>query len=149
MKTVILYSSKKGFTKKCAEYLHKEISDSDIFTLEEKNIDYNQYDKILLGAPIYFGGISKEVLAFITEHKDILLKKKLGMFYSGMNKDEFDKTVKQCLPSDIYYHSTVVRAGGAYYFEKLNFLQRLIVKKVAKVYKTTEDFEFEKLNDLL
>ena len=36
MKTLILYNSKKGFTLKCAEYLHNEIKDSDLFSIDSK-----------------------------------------------------------------------------------------------------------------
>jgi menaquinone-dependent protoporphyrinogen oxidase len=149
MKTLILYNSKKGFTLKCAEYLHNEIKDSDLFSIDSKEFNFEDYEKVLIGAPIYFGGVNKDVVKFLNKNRVILLKKKLGMFYSGMNKEDISKTVQESLPADLFYHAEIVHSGGAYYFEKMNFLQRMIVKKVANVYKTTEDFKIEKLKSLI
>lgn len=149
MKTLILYNSKTGFTLKCATYLKDEIEGSVMFPFESKQYDITEYDKILIGAPIYFGGINKKIISFVSKNKTQLLKKELGMFYSGMKYEDFSKTVQNSLPPEIFYHASIIHSGGAYYFEKLNFINRFFIKRIAKVYKTTEDFHIENLKDLL
>ena len=59
MKTIILYDSIKGYTKKCAEYLHSNIEGSDIFDIDNRVFDLGDYDQVLIGAPIYVGEIEE------------------------------------------------------------------------------------------
>ena len=66
MKTLILYESKMGYTEKCARILNRKIQGSDIFDIESNDYNLNDYDKILIGAPIYIGELfSKSIIFFI------------------------------------------------------------------------------------
>ena len=58
MKTVVLFQSKYGATKKYAQWIAEELS-CDIF--ERKNINANAleaYDTIVYGGGLYAGGVS-------------------------------------------------------------------------------------------
>jgi len=39
--------------------------------------------------------------------------------------------------------------GGAYYFDKLNFFEKIIVKKIGKVKETLEEISLDKIDKLL
>lgn len=149
MKTLILYHTVTGFTKKCTDYLHSNIDDSKVSEVDSTDFSLDDYDKVLIGAPIYYGKINKKVVKFIKINEKQLLKKELGFYFSGMLEDDFNKTLQTCLPAEIFYHAKVVHNGGAYDFDKLNFIQKLFVKRLTKTYETTEDFREDQLKKLI
>lgn len=61
MKTLILYTSKYGCTKDCANYLKSKLGQqTDIASLDYfQTTDLQHYDWIILGGSIYIGKIQK------------------------------------------------------------------------------------------
>lgn len=56
MNTVIIYKSKHGSTQEYAEYINKNIPDSEIFSVEEFDINtLDSYENIILGSSVYAG----------------------------------------------------------------------------------------------
>lgn len=130
MKILILYETKSGFTKEIADKIFIRIPDSDMFDMHEVD-QYNleDYDTIIVGAPIYQGEIIKDAEQFFVQNKKILLKKRLGIFCSGMNSAEFNQAVQNSLPPDIFYDSELVHCGGRINYKSLSFKERRIIKR--------------------
>lgn len=134
---LIAYASKYGCTEECAKTLATKLSTAaDLWNLKEKKqFDLAAYDKIIIGGSIYAGKIQKEVRNFCVENDGILKNKKLGLFICGSGEgDAADKEIEASFPKELLNHALAKKCfGGKIILSKLNFLERKIVKMVAKV----------------
>lgn len=137
MSTLIAYTTKYGCAKKCAELLSKELNNqTEMVNLKElKEFDLSKYQTIILGGSIYMGRIQKEMTEFCTKNLDQLKEKHLGLFICGMQEGEQVSTElsQNFLPELL--NTAVVKEcfGSAFIFDRMNFMEKLIVKKIAKV----------------
>ncbi|MCC5894164.1 MAG: flavodoxin domain-containing protein [Alkalibacterium sp.] len=137
MKTLIAYASKHGCTEKCARLLEEHL-DGEVERVNLKkqtNVDFSKYDKVVLGSPVYVGKILKEVDTFANVHVNEIKQKTVGLFICGMQEEhtlrnELDVNYPQQLQE-----KAVVRDcfGGAFDFSDMNYVEKMITKKVAKV----------------
>lgn len=89
MSTLIVYATKYGFTKTCAEILAKKLGENvDIYDLSSNLPDLMKYDKVIIGGSIYAGKIRKPVMRFCSDNLNTLKGKKLGFYICGMAKEE-------------------------------------------------------------
>ena len=81
MKTAIVYATKYGCTKECAEilktYLHGEVN---ILSAKADKINLSQYDAVFIGGSVYMGKIQKEITQFCKRNLKQLLHMKIGLF---------------------------------------------------------------------
>lgn len=137
MNTLIVYTSKYGCTEKCAGLLSKELNDRvDIINLKNTgDIDISKYDKVIIGGSIYIGRIQKEVTEFCSKNLDKLKEKGIGLFICGMQEGEAINTeLNQNFPSELLNIAAAKEyLGGEFIFDKMNFMEKLIVKVVSKV----------------
>ncbi|MCR4429667.1 MAG: flavodoxin domain-containing protein [Tepidanaerobacteraceae bacterium] len=83
MKTIVIYKSKTGFTKKYAEWIAEELS-ADIFEASRVSADMLEaYDIVIYGGGLYAVGINGVKL--ITKNLDRLHGKKVVVFATGMS----------------------------------------------------------------
>lgn len=136
MNTAIIYMSKHGTTKKIAELLKSKL-DSDqtqIFNLKKaKSIELRNYDTIIIGGSIHIGSIPKKLKQFIANNMTILLKKRIALFMICMQKGEKrDEQFTNVFPIELRKVSIANGfMGGEFCFDRMNFLERTIVKKIA------------------
>ncbi len=147
MKTVIIYQTKKGFTKKVANYIADTIENATIIEVNNGPID-KSYDHYIVLSPIYYGLINKNIKLLIQDNEQTFQNKKLTIVLSGMNTKEFNNTIKSNFSENIVNQAEFIHCGGAYDFKKLNFLEKLIVKKIAGVRESIEDFKKDDMNQL-
>jgi len=145
---LILFSSKKGATKKVADLINDRLENSRTVNINKETPNLNDYENIYIGTPIYIGMINKKIKKFISENKELLIRKNIKVFLVGMNETEIDNVITNNFPDGISSKANIVHVGGAYYFEKLNFLQKIVVKKITGITKTTESFKYDVINDL-
>ena len=103
MSSLIVYASKYGFTKRCAEILAKKLGENvDIYDLNSNLPDPMKYDKVMVGGSIYAGKIRKPVMRFCTDNLNTLKGKKLGLFICGMAKeDDAQKQLESSFPQEL------------------------------------------------
>jgi menaquinone-dependent protoporphyrinogen oxidase len=137
MRTLIVYSSKYGCTKNCANLLQKRLKDKvDIVNLKtSKDVAISQYDKVIIGGSIYIGKIQKEITKFCSKNLEKLKEKQIGLFICGMQEGEMLSTeFNQNFPNELINIAITKECfGGEFNFSKMNFLEKFIVKKVSKV----------------
>ncbi len=137
MNTLIVYASKYGCTEKCAELLSKELDgEVDIINLKKVlDIDISKYKKIIIGGSIYIGKIRKEVTEFCSKYLDKLKGKQIGLFICGMQEGDIINTEfnENFNPVLIKIAEAKECFGGEFILDKMNFIERFIVKKVSKV----------------
>lgn len=139
LKAIILYSSAHGSTAVCANKIAEALDgQAQLEDLKHLNgFDPEKYDFVIIGTPIYGGSALKEVKTFCNENAAGLLKKPLAVFFSCLSENEkdIDSFLKQNFPPELVTHISVCSAlGGAFYFTKLNFMERLVDKALVKAY---------------
>lgn len=150
MKTLVAYGTKHGCTEKCATILSEKLEGKvDLYNLKEtKDVELSEYDKVVIGGSIYMGKIQKEVVEFCSKNLNTLKNKKIGLFICCMRdgdlaeteiNDSFPQELLACASAKGYF-------GGEFIFKKMNFLERLIVKKVSNIDKDTSNVLEENIN---
>ena len=133
MKTIIVYATKYGTTQKCAEELAKKIEgETDLFDLKKGTPDLSSYDTVIVGAPLYAGRIPKAATRFCSDQEKNLSGKRRGFFLCGMSSEETVQGLfNTAFPASLTANAACVFAGGEYLFSRMNFAERLIVKKIS------------------
>jgi menaquinone-dependent protoporphyrinogen oxidase len=135
LKSLILYTSSHGTTAKAALLLQENLKGgADVINIKKKpNLDITDYDLIVIGSSIHIGSIPKRMKNFMQENLDILKSKKLGLFLCCMKEDDeareqfetaFSKELREASISNGLF-------GGEFLLDKMNFIQRAMVKKVS------------------
>lgn len=151
MKTVILYKTLHGCTAKCAGLLKDQLTgEVEIVELENaKKVDLNNFDAVIIGGSIHAGRIQKKVKQFCTDHADFLKGKKLGLYICCM--EEGEKAVAQfdqAFAEDLRNHAAATGFfGGEFNFERMNFIQKALIKKIAHVEKSISKIRQESITE--
>lgn len=95
-KVLVAYASKYGSTKEVAEKVGAVIREKgesvDIKTVEDIN-SVDEYDKIVLGAALYAGNLSRAARKFLNRNQAGLAAKPVSMFVLGpIGPDEAEMT---------------------------------------------------------
>lgn len=137
MKILIVFATKHGCTEKCVNTLKDKLT-GEIDTVNLKNssqINVSNYETVIIGGSIHAGKIQKEVRKFCQNYLSILIDKRIGLFMCCM--EEGEKAANQfneAFPDELIQHASVTGIfGGEFNFEKMNFIERYIVKKIAKI----------------
>jgi len=156
MKTAIIYASKHGTTETVAVSIADKLLDTnevELFSLKKTpNPDISGFDAVILGTCIYAGQASNKMKTFCRANETALSQKKIGLFVCGMHPD---KTEQEKELNDAYseiLHKNAVASGfmgGNFLFDRLNFFERLIVKKVAKTTTTVLRIDWEVINEFV
>lgn len=148
MKTAIVYATKYGCTKKCAEILKSYLAgEVDILSAKTDKINLSQYDVVLVGGSIYMGKIRKEITQFCKHNLKQLLCKKIGLFaccYTPNGTEGFFETL---YPIELLNHASYVTSiGGKMDYEKMNFLYRKLFQSLKKIDGYNEGFTEPEIN---
>ncbi|MDR2009682.1 MAG: flavodoxin domain-containing protein [Bacteroidales bacterium] len=138
MNTAIIYISRYGTTKKVAEKISEYLKNDKIKLIDidlERSPDISQYDKIILGAGVYAGKISRKIYNFAEKNIEKIILKPLGLYICGMETDEqkLNDELEKAYPPELSKHAkTISCLGGEFRFDKMNFFEKAIIKKIAK-----------------
>lgn len=151
MKILIAYASSHGTTEKAAKLLNECLEgDVELLNLRKSlSVDLELYDAVVIGGSIHAGGMQGKVKHFIKKYHDSLLTKKIGlylccMFEGDKAKEQFDTA----FPKDIRDVAVATGLfGGEFIFAKMNFLERMIVKKVSGVTSDASTFDTALVKD--
>ena len=137
MKTLITYCTTHGCTEKTANELKQFLGGEVVLLNLKKNHapDLSLFDRIIVGGSIHAGQIQKKVKDFCNEHYETLKNKELGLFICCMEEGEkAENQLHEAFPAGLLKSAKATAClGGEFDFNKMNFFQKLIVKKVAKI----------------
>ena len=147
MKTIIAYSTTHGCTEKTAielkQFLGEDVTLCNLKKDPKPNLE--EFERIIIGGSIHAGQIQKRVKAFCNDNLEELKLKELGLFICCM--EEGEKAQKQLLdafPEELHIAAKASAfLGGEFNFGKMNFFEKLIVKKVGKIEESTSNFNTE------
>lgn len=150
MKTLITYCTTHGCTQKVVkeikQFLGEEVSTCNLKM--EPEPDMNEFDRVIIGGSIHAGQIQKKVKEFCKKNADALLKTELGLFICCMEDGEkAEAQLQEAYPEELLNHAKATAClGGEFNFDKMNFLEKMIVKKVAKVNQNTSKVNYDAIH---
>jgi menaquinone-dependent protoporphyrinogen oxidase len=148
MAVLIIYSTKHGTTEKIANIIrHSSKYEVVLNNLKQKpKPDLSGYDKIILGGSIHMGKISGRLKKFMLANKAELLQKPLGIYICCMFEEQSEAQVEKNFPIDLREHSIAsICVGGEFLFEKMNQLERTIVKRVVNINESVSKLKDDEL----
>ncbi len=150
MNTLILYATKHGSSEKAALLLKEKLNGQAIlFNLsKEKNIPaLNDFDKLVLGGSIHAGQIQSELKNFCSQFYAQILEKPFGLFICCMDADKASLQFEQAYP-EVLRNSSLANGlfGGEFLFEKMNVMERFLVKKIAHVTQSVSQINDEAIH---
>jgi menaquinone-dependent protoporphyrinogen oxidase len=144
MKTLIVYASKHGSTRRYAEKLAELLPGADLSDLKKDMTPaLDAFDTVIVGGSIHAGMVQKAVRRFCVRNGAVLAQKKLGLFISCMEEGEKARLqLKKAFPAELAARAAAVAFfGGAFDFEKMNPIERTIVRKVSGMKESISRFD--------
>lgn len=152
MKTLIVYATKHGCAEKCALKLKEKLK-GEITLLNLKKTapeKLEAYSRVIVGGSIYAGKIQKQVRKFCKTNSAVLLKKQLGLFLCHMEVEKAQEEFDAAFPEELRNHAKAQGLfGGEFNLEAMNFIEKLIIKKVAKIEKSISRISDEKIDEFV
>ena len=150
--TAVIYMSKHGTTHKVAEKIYEGLNDPKVELIDlrkNKAPDISGFSKIVIGGSIHAGMIQKRIKDFCESNLDDLLKKQIALFLCCMEEGEkAQKQFELAYPEALRKHSLKNEIiGGEFLFNKMNFIERAIVKKIAGVKENVSKIDEEKIKE--
>jgi len=145
MKTLIIYTTQHGCTEECATKLQHQLnSNAELINIKKQkpgNLDDHQ--TIIVGGSIHAGQIQRKIKKFCQENLDTLKQKKLGLFLCCMEEGEkAQQQFQDAFPPELIQRATATGIfGGEFNFEKMNFIEKAIIKKIAKIEKSVSKID--------
>lgn len=136
LNTLIVYATKHGCSETCAKILSQKLTGNvDLYNLKEERAPIlATYEQVIIGGSIYMGKIQKEVHDYCTKNMNLLLDKKIGLFVCGMLFERANEELNHSFPNELLTRAIAKEFfGGEFKFNRMNFFDRLVVEKVAKV----------------
>lgn len=135
MKTAIFYSSKHGTTAKVAALLAEKLEKEQprLIDLHAKAAPpVQEFDRIIIGGSIHIGTIQKSVKRFCEKNLEQLLQIETTLLICCLQKEKEKEQFDRAYPLALREHSMAHGFfGGELLMEKMNFIEKFIVKKVA------------------
>lgn len=135
MNTLIVYASRNGFTQKIVELLSDQLKGNVSAQICDRDytVDLTRYDNIIVGSPIYYGRMNNSVLDFCMKYQELLKSKRFSIFAVGADGASALDVVKNALPDDLVAHAGLkAYFGYGYDFDRMGFLERFIIRHLAK-----------------
>ncbi len=143
MKIAVIYHTKNGVTRECAEKLRSLLvprHEVDLFDVRTHSPSPTDFDVIVLGGCVRMGRLGKELCAYIERNKATLSAKTCAFYFCLGFAGHFEEYAANLLPKDILFSLGVHNFGGELKPDKLRGFDKFIVKMVRSSIKT-RDFE--------
>lgn len=140
MKTVVIFNSKTGFTKRYAEWI-STAAETDLMELSvAQKKDLTVYDAIIFGGWACAGSISK--LGWFKDNMEKWTGKRLIAFCVGASpagSPEIEPALRQNFTESEFNRVSVFYCPGGLCYEKMSAPSRLMMKLFVKALKTKKD----------
>ncbi len=143
MKSVILFETKTGTSRKCVEIIQNNNNISEVYKVSSFTGDLKNYKNIILVSPIYMGQINKQIVKHIQSGNQ-----NMQLVLVGTNTKPYNETIHNTFDKSTLERIKITHVGGAYNFDKLNFLQKFIIKKMTGISETTDLLKYDVLKSI-
>ncbi|MGD8118121.1 menaquinone-dependent protoporphyrinogen IX dehydrogenase [Vibrio sp. TRT 29B02] len=139
-KALFLYSTREGQTKKIFHHIREQLSDYecdfvDLHTTER--VDFEQYERVLVGASIRYGHLNKKLYQFIESNLPALQSSRAAFFCvnltarkedQGKDTPEGSAYIKTFLKKSSWQPELIGVFAGALYYPRYNWFDRTMIK---------------------
>ena len=150
MKSLIIYSSTDGQTKKICEAIRENFNNKEfieILSLEDAfHLNINNYDQIILGASIRYGNYKSNLFKFIKNNIEILEIKNNAFFSVNVvarkkEKDTPDTNpyIKKFLKKTDWRPKKIEVFAGKVDYPNYNFFNKLVIRLIMFITKGPTD----------
>ena len=137
-KTLVLYYSVYGSTKKYAEWIASELN-GDLCTIADvKENTLPNYDAIVIGSGLYAGNIKG--MDLIVKNYEALRGRKLVLFSCGLadyskpeNINSITGRIDAAIPENIRQNLKVFLLRGGIDYKRLNFIHKIMMATVKMI----------------
>lgn len=112
MGILILYATKSGAARECAELLASKMTDCRMCDLSSGSPDITKADTVIIGSGIRMGHIYKPARKFISENLDKLLQKKVAIYLCNAYEENLAKTIESDIPLILIKNALCVESFG-------------------------------------
>lgn len=140
MKTIVIYNSQTGFTKRYAEWIAKEAGADCLALSDAKKKDLAPYDAIIFGGWACAGSISK--ISWFKRNIDQWPDKKLIAFCVGgspADNPDIDIALKRIFSEPEQKKVKIFYCPGGFNYEKMSAPSKLMMKMFIKTLKAKKD----------
>lgn len=140
MRTIVIYNSQTGFTKRYAQWIAEETGADCLELSQAKKKNLSEYEAIIFGSWACAGGISK--LGWFKGNIDKWADKKLIAFCVGgspADSPEVGPALKQNFKEPEFKNVNVFYCPGGFNYEKMSAPSRLMMKMFIKTLKSKKD----------
>jgi len=135
MKNLIVYYSKYGAAEKCVEIMTAALKGETIGInlRDDKAPELDGFDRIIIGSNIHAGRINRKVRTLCFNSADAIREKEFALFLCCLTPEEEAQDLFRKNFPPLLVDKAKARAvlGGALTFEKMNSVERFILKKIA------------------
>jgi menaquinone-dependent protoporphyrinogen oxidase len=156
MKTLVVYTSKNGYTLECAkkigEGLRENGHEADLKDAkkEARKADLSQYDSVIIGGGIHAGQLPGAVRRYCAANEAALRTKRLGLFICGTDVEHQEKQFSDNYPQSLL-DVAVAKGwfGGRIVFAEQSAPMRFMLKKILKGAEDVHEERIEAVGDFL
>jgi len=154
MKIAIIYATKHGTTEKVAELIYEKLQGNEISLInlaKTSTFDIKTFDYLILGTPIYAGNCIKAMKNFCKKNLVLLQTKPHSLFVCGMepNTEKQQAELENAFPLELRQNTdNQCFAGGEFLFEKMNFFEKFIIKRIAKTDKNVSAIKYDNIETI-
>jgi menaquinone-dependent protoporphyrinogen oxidase len=153
MKTAIIFRSKHGTTETVSHTIASKLGTDEVTLIDLKKYPeptIQDFDRIIIGGSIHAGTVQKRVKNFCEKHLDALRQKELGLFICCMDREKQQEEFENAFPQTLQSHAKVMGImGGEFIFERMNFMERFIVKKISKKDRSVSEIDHEAIDSFV
>lgn len=139
-KALFLYSTREGQTKKIFHHIKQQLTDYqcefvDLHTVDK--VDFDQYERVLIGASIRYGHLNKKLYTFIKHNLTALQASKVAFFCVNLTARKEDQGkdtpqgsayIKTFLKKSPWQPELIGVFAGALYYPRYNWFDRTMIK---------------------
>lgn len=127
MSTLIVYASKSGTAKECADILAQKLEDCKAYEVSGAPAP-DEWDTIVLGSGVRMGKAYKPLLKYMAKHAEALKTKRVAIYLCNGDLNTFAPSLEKSIPAFLREHAlAAVCLGGRAPFSKdtgLEWLQK-------------------------
>lgn len=142
--------SSHGTTENIAKMIRAELPKQSIELInlkKNRSPKLEKFDQFILGASIHAGVIPKRMRKLMIKNSALLKSKKLGLYLCCMEEGEKAKEqFENAFPEELReYAKSAKLLGGEFVFEKMNFIERAMVRKIAGTNKSISKIRVDEI----
>ncbi len=152
MQTLIIYSTHHGTVEKIINKINEKIDNVHSVNIKKENVpDLNNYNTIIIGGSIHVGTVQKKIRIFCNDNLLQLKEKKVGLFLCCMHEGEIaQQQFDTAYPEELRQHAAATGIfGGEFDMSKMNFIEKLAVKKAANVTESISKIDYNAIDEFI